>query len=174
VRGFGTLKIGKPSPVSKGFCPRMCPQLCPQFDLPDGRRRKTVQPINDDGSSMTFTKYACPFCGEAILEKVNGDFSIIFRCSSCTYRVDVPDLDDRFAICGECGGPTKFRHGAYGVFIGCMRFPKCRFKWTVPGVRNYPRPTSTITYRPKPYSRVKQSVEREDKNTEEKIEDDGF
>ena len=125
--------------------------------------------IDEDGSSMTVTKYACPFCGEAILEKVNGDFSIIFRCSSCTYRVDIPDLDDRFAICPECGGPTKFRHGAYGVFLGCMRFPKCKGKWTVPGVRNYPRPTSTIAYRPKPY--VKPNA-IEQRSTDENDEDD--
>jgi hypothetical protein len=129
--------------------------------------------MSERDDSMAVTENACPFCGESILEKVNGDFSIVFRCSGCTYRVDVPDLDARFATCAECGGPTKFRHGKFGVFIGCVRFPKCRFKWTVPGVRNYPRPTTTLLSTPKPYSRVKPRDEG-NPEPEEKIEEDGF
>jgi ssDNA-binding Zn-finger/Zn-ribbon topoisomerase 1 len=88
--------------------------------------------------NMCVTHRDCPFCGDQLLEGIGSDNSIHFACSSCAYKVDIPDLDPRFATCATCGAPTKFRHGIRGVFIGCIRFPKCRFTWTVPGARIIP------------------------------------
>ena len=33
----------------------------------------------------------------------------------------------RQGICPYCGSPLKFRNGKYGTFIGCSRYPKCKY-----------------------------------------------
>lgn len=47
-----------------------------------------------------------------------------FRSGNSTFKDVVMEI---VSFCPECGAPMKERHGKYGVFYGCSRFPSCSY-----------------------------------------------
>lgn len=92
------------------------------------------------------TEIVCPQCGEGRLQKVWFKNKYFFGCSKypdCTYSAPVEELTfnkeeyaDNFdweQNCPECSSPMKVRHGRFGAFLGCSRYPECR------GIVNIPK-----------------------------------
>ncbi len=87
----------------------------------------------------------CPKCG-APVQKIWAKGRYFFGCSrypDCDYTASEEEKSfnkDDYAPdfnweqpCPICGGPTKVRHGRYGAFLGCMKYPECK------GIINIPK-----------------------------------
>jgi DNA topoisomerase I len=85
------------------------------------------------------TDTECPKCKEGKLEKIwskSGYFLGCNRYPECDYRASQQELDfnkedydpdfDWSQPCPICGGEMKVRHGKYGPFLGCLKYPECR------------------------------------------------
>lgn len=95
------------------------------------------------------TDTVCPECGKGHLQKIWSKSGYFYGCSSypeCKYRASLAELDfnkEEYAPnfqwdqpCPVCSGPTKLRHGRFGPFLGCLRYPECK------GIINIPKPGS--------------------------------
>lgn len=91
------------------------------------------------------TQIPCPKCG-AMLQKIWSKARYFYGCSrypDCDYTSSAEELSfnkDDYAEdfdwdqpCPQCGGPMKLRHGRFGPFLGCVRYPECR------GIVNLPK-----------------------------------
>ena len=58
---------------------------------------------------------ACPSCGQGRPVRENGTV----RCGACGATVEA---------CGQCDGWLREIDGKYGRFVGCSKFPDCRFR----------------------------------------------
>jgi DNA topoisomerase-1 len=85
------------------------------------------------------TEYVCPKCGQPLLLRT-GKRGRFFGCSGypeCTYAADVGEdgapserkqpvaTEEKCPECGE--GVLIVREGRRGKFLGCSRFPRCRY-----------------------------------------------
>jgi DNA topoisomerase-1 len=90
------------------------------------------------------TDLKCPKCG-AFLEKIWSRNSYFYGCSKypdCDYTASQQELefkkedyDEKFdwkQKCPKCGAPTVIRHGRFGTFLGCSKYPECKGIITVP------------------------------------------
>jgi DNA topoisomerase-1 len=86
----------------------------------------------------------CPECGEGTLTAKRGRYGPFVGCSrypDCKYvhRTDpppvtgpdgtlAPELEGVGEVCPECGqGQLAARRGRFGPFVGCNRYPDCRY-----------------------------------------------
>lgn len=87
----------------------------------------------------------CPKCG-AMLEKIWARKKYFYGCSKypdCDYTAPLEELElnkDDYAEdfdwdqpCPKCGGEMRVRSGRFGVFFGCIKYPKCN------GIVNIPK-----------------------------------
>lgn len=96
------------------------------------------------------TDKECPECGGK-LQKVWYKSKYFFGCSNypdCTFSAPIESLDfskedyaedfDWDQPCPKCGSEMKIRHGRYGTFLGCSRYPDCK------GIIQIPRKGETV------------------------------
>lgn len=92
------------------------------------------------------TDIDCPKCGEGKLQKIWSRSKYFYGCSrypDCNYSVPIEEMtfnkEDYAAdfnweqLCPVCGSEMKVRHGRYGAFLGCTRYPECK------GIINIPK-----------------------------------
>lgn len=92
------------------------------------------------------TDIDCPKCGEGKLQKIWSRSKYFYGCSrypDCNYSVPIEEMtfnkEDYAADfnweqpCPVCGSEMKVRHGRYGAFLGCTRYPECK------GIVNIPK-----------------------------------
>lgn len=91
------------------------------------------------------TKLDCPKCG-AKLQKIWSKSKYFYGCSrypDCDYTATVEEIDfrkedyaegfDWEQKCPNCSADMKIRHGKFGTFLGCTRYPDCK------GIVNIPK-----------------------------------
>jgi DNA topoisomerase I len=91
------------------------------------------------------TDIDCPLCGNK-LQKIWSRKKYFYGCSNypeCTFTAPLEaltfkkeDYDPNFdweQPCPVCGSKMQIRHGKYGAFLGCTRYPECR------GIVNIPK-----------------------------------
>jgi DNA topoisomerase I len=96
------------------------------------------------------TDIDCPRCGMAKLQKIWSRSKYFYGCSrypECDYSAPVEELafnkEDYAADfdwdqpCPLCHSEMKIRHGRYGAFLGCTRYPECK------GIVNIPKKGET-------------------------------
>ncbi len=92
------------------------------------------------------TEIVCPKCKEGHLQKIWARSKYFYGCSrypDCDYSAPVEEVtfnkEDYAADfnweqpCPICGAEMKIRHGRYGAFLGCTRYPECK------GIVNIPK-----------------------------------
>lgn len=62
------------------------------------------------------------FFGHTVLDDV--------RCSSRPEDIQI------HKYCPNCGAPMQFREGKYGEFLGCSKYPACRYTTKIPVLGN--------------------------------------
>lgn len=115
-------------------------QFIPQVDLAE--KEAFVPKIMTDRD--------CPKCG-AKLQKVWFKNKYFYGCSrypDCDFTAPIEQLDfnkedyaadfDWEQKCPVCGSEMKLRHGKYGPFLGCSRYPDCK------GIVNIPKKGEVI------------------------------
>jgi DNA topoisomerase-1 len=96
------------------------------------------------------TEIDCPKCGHK-LQKIWSRSKYFYGCSNypdCDYTAPIEALtfnkDDYEASfdwdqpCPTCGSPMTLRHGKYGAFLGCSKYPECK------GIVNIPKKGETV------------------------------
>ncbi len=91
------------------------------------------------------TEIDCPKCGQK-LQKIWSRNKYFYGCSNypeCDYTAPIEaltfnkeDYDPNFnwdQPCPTCGSPMTLRHGRYGAFLGCSKYPDCK------GIVNIPK-----------------------------------
>lgn len=90
------------------------------------------------------TDIDCPTCG-AKLQKVWFKSKYFYGCSKypdCSFsapieeiafnKADYADDFDWDQKCQKCGGDMKVRHGKFGTFLGCAKYPECKSIVNIP------------------------------------------
>ncbi len=85
------------------------------------------------------TDIECPKCHEGKLQKVWSRNKYFYGCSrypDCDFTSSVEEFEfkkEDYAPefnwdqpCPTCGSEMKIRHGRFGTFLGCTRYPECR------------------------------------------------
>ncbi|MGB7977809.1 MAG: type I DNA topoisomerase [Chlamydiales bacterium] len=96
------------------------------------------------------TEIDCPKCKHK-LQKIWSRNKYFYGCSNypdCDYTAPIEaltfnreDYDEAFnwdQPCPTCGSPMTVRHGKYGAFLGCSRYPECK------GIVNIPKKGETV------------------------------
>ena len=91
------------------------------------------------------TDIDCPKCGHK-LQKIWSRNKYFYGCSNypdCEFTAPIEaldfnkdDYDPNFnwdQPCPKCGSPMTLRHGRFGPFLGCSRYPECK------GIVNIPK-----------------------------------
>lgn len=91
------------------------------------------------------TEIDCPTCGSK-LQKIWSKSKYFYGCSSypdCTYTAPIEELTfnrEDYAEdfnwdqkCPKCQSEMKVRHGRFGAFLGCTKYPECK------GIVNIPK-----------------------------------
>ena len=84
------------------------------------------------------TEIDCPTCGNK-LEKIWSSNKYFYGCSTyptCSFTAPIEaldfnkdDYDPNFAWeqnCPQCSSPMTLRHGRFGPFLGCSKYPECK------------------------------------------------
>ena len=92
------------------------------------------------------TDLECPKCQEGKLQKIWSRSKYFYGCSrypDCTYSVPIEEFNfnkEDYAPdfnweqpCPKCSSEMKVRHGRFGAFLGCTRYPECK------GIINIPK-----------------------------------
>lgn len=92
------------------------------------------------------TDIECPKCQEGKLQKIWARSKYFYGCSrypDCDYSAPIEEVTfnkedyaanfDWDQPCPICGSEMKVRHGRYGAFLGCTRYPECK------GIVNIPK-----------------------------------
>jgi DNA topoisomerase-1 len=96
------------------------------------------------------TEIDCPKCGKK-LQKIWSRNKYFYGCSNypeCDFTAPIEsltfnkeDYDPNFnwdQPCPTCGSPMTLRHGRFGPFLGCSRYPECK------GIVNIPKKGETV------------------------------
>jgi DNA topoisomerase-1 len=97
------------------------------------------------------TEIECPKCHEGRLQKIWSRSKYFFGCSrypDCDYSAPIEEVNfskEDYAAdfnwdqpCPLCKSEMKVRHGRYGTFLGCIRYPECK------GIVNIPKKGETV------------------------------
>src|SRR3989344_1087578 len=92
------------------------------------------------------TDITCPKCEQHQLQKIWSRNKYFYGCSNyptCDYTSPIEaltfnkeDYDPNFPWdqpCPHCGSPMILRHGRFGAFLGCSKYPECK------GIVNIPK-----------------------------------
>lgn len=92
------------------------------------------------------TDITCPKCKEHKLQKIWSRSKYFYGCANypdCDYTAPIEalefkkeDYDPKFnwdQTCPICSSPMTVRHGKYGAFLGCSKYPDCK------GIVNIPK-----------------------------------
>lgn len=92
------------------------------------------------------TDIICPKCNQVPLQKIWSKSRYFYGCSAypdCDFTASAEELtfqkENYHASfewdqpCPICGGAMKVRHGRFGPFLGCLRYPECK------GIVNIPK-----------------------------------
>ena len=95
------------------------------------------------------TEIDCPKCGQK-LQKIWSRNKYFYGCSNyptCDFTAPIEALDfnrddydpnfDWTQPCPTCSSPMTLRHGRFGPFLGCSRYPECK------GIVNIPKKGET-------------------------------
>lgn len=96
------------------------------------------------------TDIECPKCKAGKLQKIWSKNKYFYGCNrypDCDFSAPVEELSfnkedyaadfDWHQPCPLCHGEMKIRHGRYGAFLGCLRYPECK------GIINIPKKGET-------------------------------
>jgi DNA topoisomerase I len=96
------------------------------------------------------TEIDCPKCSHK-LQKIWSRSKYFYGCSNypdCDYTAPIEALTfnkedyeasfDWDQPCPACGSPMTLRHGKYGAFLGCSKYPECK------GIVNIPKKGETV------------------------------
>lgn len=96
------------------------------------------------------TEIDCPKCGKK-LQKIWARNKYFYGCSNypeCDFTAPLEALTfnkedyqegfDWDQPCPHCGSPLTIRHGKYGAFLGCSKYPECK------GIVNIPKKGETV------------------------------
>lgn len=91
------------------------------------------------------TKHKCPKCEDGMLQKVWAKSKYFLGCSNypdCDYRISIEEFEfdksnyaddfDWDQKCPKCDAEMKVRHGPYGAFLGCTKYPECKGLVSIP------------------------------------------
>ncbi|MCP5470334.1 MAG: type I DNA topoisomerase [Chlamydiales bacterium] len=91
------------------------------------------------------TDIDCPQCKQAKLQKIWAKSRYFYGCSGypeCDFTASLDELNfkkDDYAEgfewsqpCPLCSGPMKVRHGRFGAFLGCLKYPDCKGIISIP------------------------------------------
>lgn len=106
----------------------------------------TVETANKEAYvPRLMTEIDCPKCGKK-LQKIWSKSRYFYGCSGypeCDYTSSSEEQSfnkeeyaadfDWEQACPVCGGAMKVRHGRFGAFLGCQRYPECK------GIVNIPK-----------------------------------
>lgn len=97
------------------------------------------------------TDIECPKCKSTMLQKIWSKNRYFYGCANypeCDYTTSLEELNfkkEDYAEgfnwdqpCPICKGGMKVRHGRYGPFLGCLKYPECK------GIINIPKAGETI------------------------------
>lgn len=103
------------------------------------------------------TDIDCPKCGEGKLQKIWARSKYFYGCSrypECTYSAPIEEVSfnkEDYAPdfnweqpCPVCSSEMKVRHGRYGAFLGCTRYPECKGIINIPKKGETPLPTEDL------------------------------
>lgn len=111
---------------------------------------KDFQPVVEIATKSAFvpkipTNLPCPTCG-APLQKIWSKSKYFYGCTrypDCNFSAPIEAVEfnkDDYAAdfdwdqkCPNCQSPMKLRHGRFGAFLGCTRYPDCK------GIINIPK-----------------------------------
>lgn len=92
------------------------------------------------------TDLPCPKCEEGKLQKIWSKSKYFYGCNrypDCDYSAPIEEVafnKEEYAAdfnweqpCPICASEMKVRHGRYGAFLGCLRYPECK------GIINIPK-----------------------------------
>lgn len=90
------------------------------------------------------TEIPCPKCGKH-LQKIFSKSNYFYGCSGypeCDFRASIgemqfqkEDYKEGFnwdQLCPLCGSAMKVRHGKFGTFLGCSKYPECKGLINIP------------------------------------------
>jgi len=91
------------------------------------------------------TDIECPKCKEGKLQKIWARSKYFYGCErypDCDYSAPIEEISfnkEDYAedfnweqVCPVCGAEMKVRHGKYGSFLGCSRYPDCKGLINIP------------------------------------------
>lgn len=97
------------------------------------------------------TDIECPKCKIGQLQKIWSRSKYFYGCNrypECDYSAPIEEISfnkEDYASdfnweqpCPVCGSEMKIRHGRYGTFLGCSRYPECK------GLVNIPKKGETV------------------------------
>lgn len=103
------------------------------------------------------TEIDCPKCGEGKLQKIWARSKYFYGCSrypDCDYSAPIEEISfnkEDYAPdfnweqpCPICSSEMKVRHGRYGAFLGCLRYPECKGIVNIPKKGETPLPTENL------------------------------
>ncbi|MFX1346073.1 MAG: UvrD-helicase domain-containing protein [Promethearchaeota archaeon] len=93
------------------------------------------------------TPISCPNCDSFLVKRTGskGKFLGCSRYPKCNYTQDLESLSERYEdkkiltvnalprFCEQCGNPLTIRKGPYGGFLGCTKYPKCKYTFNLSG-----------------------------------------
>ena len=116
---------------------------------PECKHTMPVPGEEDPALDLPGAGETCPECGEGTLTGKRSRFGPFLGCSrypDCRYihrpeaaanaaaAGSVPELPGVGESCPECGqGTLAARRGRFGTFVGCNRYPDCRYIHKTPG-----------------------------------------
>jgi DNA topoisomerase-1 len=99
---------------------------------------KSVLDHADERLSEDMPKFTCPHCGNENPELKSGWFGFYLDCAQCGKKTSVKSLnkgepEKLDEVCPECKeGELLVRSSRYGKFIGCSRYPECKYTRAIP------------------------------------------
>ncbi|MBS1904103.1 MAG: type I DNA topoisomerase [Bacteroidetes bacterium] len=93
-------------------------------------------------------KQTCPACQSTNTDLKQGWFGMYIECQNCGKKTSVkslnkPEPEKTGETCPECHeGELLVRASRYGKFIGCSRYPKCKYTRSVPSGIKCPKCTT--------------------------------
>jgi DNA topoisomerase-1 len=99
---------------------------------------KAVLDRADERLSEDLPKFACPNCKSDKVELKQGWFGFYLDCQNCGKKTSVknlnkPEPEKLGEACPECHeGELLLRSSRFGKFIGCSRYPACKYTRQIP------------------------------------------
>jgi DNA topoisomerase-1 len=99
---------------------------------------KAVLDQADERLSEEMPKFNCPNCNSDKVELKQGWFGFYLDCSNCGKKTSVksigkPEPEKLGEICPDCKeGELLIRSSRFGKFIGCSRYPACKYTRQLP------------------------------------------